>query len=38
MSKRGKKYTEAREKIDAENKNGFTDAVKAGHRGLLREI
>lgn len=29
MSKRGKKYTEAREKIDAENKNGFTDAVKA---------
>ncbi|MCJ7830723.1 MAG: 50S ribosomal protein L1 [Desulfobacterales bacterium] len=29
MSTRGKKYTEAREKIDAENKNGFTDAVKA---------
>ena len=28
MSKRGKKYTEARQKIDAENNNGFDDAVK----------
>ena len=28
MPKRGKKYTEARKKTDAENKNGFTDAVK----------